>query len=240
MMVGYKKLGVVLGAVALLATMPAKADAQFVRYSPIFWSFDAGGGVALPLGDLSDVATVGGTAGVGVAYFLNPRFAVIAEGSLDFMKGDDASAFEGGEGPELRAWHYTGGFEYHVTDPLSNLMFTIDVGAGGTTFDTDRFVVNGFDCSDPTTACESAPGAVTSARYDQTYFAVNGGLTVGYSFSRKGANNVPLVTVFLSGDGHFVFGSEEDSRALAAGYGTELFGTSIIVPITAGLRINIP
>ncbi|MGH7540408.1 MAG: hypothetical protein ACRELC_05370, partial [Gemmatimonadota bacterium] len=85
MKVGYKQLGVVLGAVAALAFLPARADAQFVRYSPIFWSFEGAGGIALPVGDLGDVADPGPTFGVAVSYFLNPRFALRIEGSLDLL-----------------------------------------------------------------------------------------------------------------------------------------------------------
>jgi len=244
MMVGYKKWGVVLGAVALLATMPSKADAQFVRYSPIFWSFDVSGGVAIPVGALADVAKLGGTAGIGLAYFLNPRFSLIAEGSFDFMSGKSGSnnfSSSDGAGPDLRAWHYTAGFEYYITDPVSDLLFSFDLGAGGVTYDTDRFTVTGVDCSNPATACISpAPGATTSSTYDQTYFAVNGGLTLGYNFSRTGANNIPMVTVFIAADAQVGFGKKEDSRALAAGYGVEPFGTSIIIPVTLGIRINIP
>ena len=242
MMLGYKKWGVVLGAVALLATMPSKADAQFIRYSTIFWSFDAAGGVAIPVSDLANVAKTGGTAGIGLAYFLNPRFALIAEGSLDFMKGKAGGDFvsSDGAGPDLRAWHYTGGFEYYITDPTSNLMFAFDLGAGGVTYDSDRFTVDGWDCSDPTSECDQAAGASTSSSYDQTYFAVNGGLTLGYSFSQTGANNIPMVTVYIAGDVHVAFGDKQDSRALAAGYGVESFGTSILIPVTLGIRINIP
>ena len=75
-MVRYKKLGLVLGAVAMLALLPAKADAQFIRYSPIFWSFDVNAGVELPMSDLSDVAKPGFTVGAGWSYFLNPRFDI--------------------------------------------------------------------------------------------------------------------------------------------------------------------
>jgi len=242
MMVGYKKWGVVLGAVALLATMPSKADAQFVRYSPIFWSFDVGGGVAIPVSGVNDVAELGGTVGMGLAYFLNPRFSLIAEGSFDWMGGKSGSNFSSsdGTGPDLRAWHYTAGFEYYITDPMSDLMFAFDLGAGGVTYDTDRFTVSGADCSDPSGPCISAQGASTTSTYDQTYFAVNGGLTLGYSFSHTGANNVPMVTVFIAADAQVGFGKKEDSRALAAGYGVEPFGTSVIIPVTLGIRINIP
>lgn len=241
-MVGYKKWGVVLGAVALLATMPSKADAQFVRYSPIFWSFDVGGGLAIPVSGVNDVAELGGTVGMGLAYFLNPRFSLIAEGSFDWMGGKSGSNFSSsdGAGPDLRAWHYTAGFEYYITDPMSNLLFSFDLGAGGVTYDTDRFTVDGVDCSNPDVACITAPGARVTSTYDQTYFAANAGLTLGYSFSQTGANNVPMVTIFIAADGHFAFGTEGDSRALAAGYGVEPFGMSIIIPVTLGIRINIP
>ena len=77
MMLGYKKWGAVLGAVALLAVMvPADAEAQFVRYSPIFWSIEGSAGYAIPMSTLKDVADGGVKIGLGGAYFLNPRLAI--------------------------------------------------------------------------------------------------------------------------------------------------------------------
>lgn len=236
MKVGYKKLGMVLGAVAAVAILPARADAQFVRYSPVFWSFEGNGGVAIPVGDLSDVAEIGPSFGIAGSYFLNPRFALRVEGSLDiFGEGDDANVSEGEA--ELRAWHFTGGFEYHITDPATSGLFaTFDAGAGGVTFDTDVFAVDDVVC-DP--VCTSSPGAQSTGNFDNSYFALNGGLKVGYNFAR-GSTGVPIATFFVGGDVHIMFSDEEESSLLAAANGQSGFGTAIAIPITAGIRFNIP
>jgi hypothetical protein len=240
-MVRYKKLGLVLGAVAMLALLPAKADAQFIRYSPIFWSFDVNAGIELPMSDLSDVAKPGFTVGAGWSYFLNPRLALTARGGVGFLSGESNALFnfEGGVAPDLTLFHYTAGIEGHLADPMGDLLATINVGAGGATFNSDLFVLEDVDCSGP--ACIDSPGAsTTSTGFDQTYFALQGGLTLGYNFSRSGTNNVPVVTLFISGNAHLIFGDEDHTRILAAGGSTSPWSTMFTIPITAGLRFNIP
>lgn len=228
MMLGYKKLGMVLAAAALLALVPAKAEAQFVRYSPIFWSFEASGGVTIPLGGLSDAAKIGWNAGIGASYFLNPRFALKVEGSLDGHKGETAV---GGTAPDdIRVWHYLAGIEYHLTDPTSNFMFNFTILGGGATFDSDRFVVDDF----PTA------GATTSTEFDQTVWAVNGGLQAGYSFSQHSGNPINMVTLFIAADINVMFVSKSDTEALAALYGRTPWSTTLSVPISGGFRINVP
>lgn len=239
MKVGYKKLGMVLGAVAALAILPARVDAQFVRYSPIFWSFEGNGGVAIPVGDLSDVAEIGPSFGLAASYFLNPRFALRVEGSLDlFGEGDNATLSAGDA--ELRAWHFTGGFEYHITDPsASGLFATFDAGAGGVTFDTDRFTVDDVSCT--ATGCSTSPGAQSTGNFDQTYFALNGGLKLGYNFARHASTGVPIATIFIAGDVHYLFADDIDSALLAAANGQATgFDTAVSIPITGGIRFNIP
>jgi hypothetical protein len=227
MMVGYKKLGMVLGAVAILALLPARADAQFVRYSPVFWAIEGNAGVAIPMGDLSDMAGSGVTFGGAASYFLNPRFALRVEGSVDlYGAGDGISS---GADPDLTAIHFTGGFEYHFSDPTSDLMFTLDLGAGGVTFDTDMFTVVGLPV-----------GGQTTGNFDQTYFALNSGLQLGYNFSRHAQTGTPMVTIFIGADLHLMFADEVDSTLLAALYNTSRLGTVYSLPITAGLRLNIP
>lgn len=230
-MVRYKKLGLVLGAVMMLALMPARADAQFIRYSPIFWSFDVHAGVELPMSDLGDVTKAGFTVGGRAAYFLNPRFALVAKGNVGFLGGESTAGgrFEGGVGPDMTLWHYTGGFEGHLSDPVSDLLAVITVTAGGASFDSDQFVV------------EAADGTrITQSGFNQTYFALHGGFTIGYNFSRTGANNVPVVSIFLSADANLIFGDEDDTTALAAGAATTPWGTMFTIPLTAGFRINVP
>lgn len=231
MRMGYKQLGAVLGAVALLGAAgagPVQAQEDgfgpdrdgFIQYSPIFWSLDARGGVALPVGDFGDVTDPGPTIGAGFAYFLNPNFALRLDGNVDFYSGRDEGAT--GTGPDVTRFSYFGGFEAHLTDPAaSGAQFAFDLGAGGVTFNSDQFVV------------ETTEGTVSDA-FQDTYFALKGGARVGVNLSE-------VVALFLSGQAHVWFGSEEDSESLAAFYtDAQPFGTGIALPIQGGLRINIP
>lgn len=227
MKVGYKKLGLVMGAVAALAILPARADAQVVRYSPIFWSFEGNGGIAIPLGDLSDVASSGPSFGIAAGYYLNPRLVLRAEASVDLLGEGDGVVSD----PSLQVWHYTGGLEYHIADPTQNLLFAFDIGVGGTTFDTDVFTVMDYPNS----------GDTTTGNFSNTYLATNAGLKVGYNFWRHSQTNVPMATIFLQGDFHLMFADEDNTEAFAALSGqTSGFGTVYEVPITAGIRFNIP
>ncbi len=222
MKVGYRKLGLVLGAVAACALLPARADAQFIRYSPVFWSFEGSAGIALPLGDLSDVAESGPAFGIAASYFLNPRLALRAEGGLDLL-GE-----KGTIDPDLRLWHFTGGFEYHITDPTGNATVMLDLGAGGVSFDTKVFTI------------PSGGGGSTTQAFNKTYFAANGGLRLGYNFARHGQTGTPMATIFIQGDLHLMFADEEDTELFASLAGQPGFGTVYEIPITAGLRFNIP
>lgn len=225
MMLGYKKLGgIILGTAALLALLPAGANAQFIRYSPIFWSFEGRGGVAIPTSDLGDVADAGATLGGGFAYFLNPRFALRLDGNIDFLRAKESTALPSSTGaPNVHVFHYLGGFEVHLTDPsTSQGMVALTGGFGGVTFDTDAF------------SFTRANGAqVIGAGYDQTYFALNGGI-------RLGLNASELVTLFASGRLDVMFGDEEDSQFLAELFGIQPFGTTVSIPIEGGIRINVP
>lgn len=228
MKVGYKKLGFVLGAVAALAFLPARADAQIVRYSPIFWSFEGNGGIALPLGDLGDVADAGPSFGLAASYFLNPRLALRAEGSLDMYGAP--SAISDIDDPDLRIWHFTGGLEFHLVDPTGNTTVAFDVGVGGVTFDTKVFQVDNFPNS----------GDTATGAFQKTYLAGNAGIKLGYNFWRHAETNTPMATIFIQGDFHLMFADEDDSALLATFNGASPFGTVFAVPVTAGLRFNIP
>lgn len=227
MKVGYKKLGLVLGAVAALALMPARADAQFVSYSPIFWSFDGGAGIAIPMGDLSDNAGSGVSFAIGGSYFLNPRLALRVDGGLSLMGAADGAPAD----PDLQIWNFLGGFEYHIADPTSDLMFAFDISAGGVTFDTQHFTVQDY----PTA------GASTFGSFSKTFFAAQGGLRLGYNFARQAGTGTPVASLYINADLHLFFTSEEDTELFAAYNGNATgFGTSYMVPITAGIRINVP
>ncbi len=227
MKVGYKKLGLILGGVAAFALLPVRADAQLVSYSDVFWSFEGSAGLALPMGDLSDNAESGPAFQLAASYFLNPRLALRAEGGLDLMgtKGTTSAT-----DPDLQIWHFTGGIEYHLTDPTGNTTIAFDLGVGGATFDTGIFQVNDF----PST------GATSTGGFQNTYMAGNLGLKLGYNFARHGATGVPMATIFIQGDLHVMFADEADSALYAAINNQPGFGTVLLIPVTAGIRINIP
>lgn len=232
MMLGYKKLGgVILGAAALFVLLPATADAQFVRYSPIFWSFEGRGGVAVPLGDLGDVVDAGPTVGAGLAYFLNPRFALRLDGNIDFFQAKDGEATSGGPEPDMTVWRYGGGFEVHLTDPsTSKGMVTLHAGLGGVTYNSQDFTVENFDAQ----TGQVSPGTTSrEAALEDTYFAVNGGL-------RLGLNAGQAVTIFVGGGIHVGFLEEEDTAAIAALFGVPPFDSGVSVPLEGGIRVNVP
>jgi len=228
MKVGYRKLGWVLGAVVAVALLPVRAEAQFVRYSPVFWSFEGSAGLALPMGGLGDTAESGPSFRLAASYFLNPRFALRAEGGIDLMGTAGTTT---ATDPDLQVWHFTGGFEYHLTDPTSNTMFAFDLGLGGASFDTGIFTANDF----PTT------GANQTGAFQNTYMAAKGGLKLGYNFARHGGSGTPIATIFVQGSLHLIFADEDETARYASlANNTSGFSTAMQVPITAGIRFNIP
>ncbi|MDH3733093.1 MAG: outer membrane beta-barrel protein [Gemmatimonadota bacterium] len=226
MKVGYKKLGLVLGAVAALALMPVRADAQFVSYSPIFWSFEGGVGIAIPTGDLADNASSGVSFAMGGSYFLNPKLALRAEGGLSLMGGADTAPSD----PNLQIWTYMGGLEVHIADPMNDLLFAFDITAGGATLDTEIFTVSDFPSA----------GASTIGSLSKTVFAASLGVKLGYNFARSASTGVPLATIYINGDFNRMFLSSDDTALFAAYNGTSAFGAIYMIPVTAGIRLNIP
>lgn len=224
MKVGYKKLGLVLGAVVAVALLPARADAQLVSYSPVFWSFEGGAGIALPMGDLGDSAESGAAFSVAASYFLNPRLALRAEGGLNLM------GTSGPIDPDLQIWTFSGGIEYHLVDPTGNTTVAFDLGLGGATFDTGIFQVSDF----PNTG-DTATGA-----FQNTYLAANGGIKLGYNFARNASTGTPMATIYIQGDFQMMFADAADSALYTSLNNQSGFDTVYMIPVTAGFRINIP
>ncbi|MFQ5679850.1 MAG: hypothetical protein ACE5HP_10385 [Gemmatimonadota bacterium] len=231
MMLGYKKLGgMILGAAALLALVPAAASAQFVRYSPIFWSFDVRGGGAIPVGDLKDVADAGPTVGAGLAYFLNPRFALRLDGNVDFLQAGDPGPDAVSDTPDLTVIRYTGGFEVHLTNPnTSRAMATLGLSLGAATFNSQTFGVTNFNG----VTKRPEPGATTIESLEDTYFLLAVPFRLGVHASR-------IVDLFLGGRIDVAFADEDDTAAFAAFFGEQPFDTTVLIPIEGGIRINIP
>lgn len=195
----------IIGAIAGLALMlsPDAADAQV--------NFEGRGGLGVPAGDLSELTKLGGSIGAGVGYWVSPRVNLRLDGDVNISRGGDAAGL-----PDLRLWHYGGGAEVNLVNPVATRWSVLaGFGLGATTLATDAF----------------AGGDVT-----ETYFALNGGLKIGYDVTER-------VNLFVGGKAYLTFADEADLAPLAA-LAPELAGQDVerlwSFPVQAGLRVTLP
>ena len=109
-------------------------------------------------------------------------------------------------------------------------MFALDINAGGATFDSEHFTVADFPSS----------GASTFGSFSHTTFAASGGLKLGYNFARTASTGAPMATIYINGDFDMLFANEDNTALFAALNGQSAFGTVYMIPITAGIRVNVP
>lgn len=123
--------------------------------------FELRGAVDIPAGDLDEVGETGGGFGAGLSYRIHDRAALRLDGELEILSEDLVGKVVM---PRTFLWHYHAGLEVDVTDPdTSPWIIRARGGAGGTTYDTQRFYAGGDDFFD-------------------VYFSVSGGLSVGRHF----------------------------------------------------------
>jgi len=199
---------------ALLLGSTSPASAQQVDGQR--FSVEPRAGIAIPAGDLSDVADVGPGVGLGLSYKLTNRLALRLDGDVDILSGLDASG-TGPEGPDATIYHYGAGLEYALLDPTTN-RWAIDVnlGAGASTFDVDDFSVGG-----------------NVVDFSETYFTANGGIQVGYDVT-------PAVNVFGRGQAFLMF-TDEDDTAVFNAFSPDIdpagFDTALSIPLSVGVAI---
>ena len=214
MNVSKSSTGLALLATALLLGSTSPADAQQVDGRR--FTIEPRGGVAIPAGDLSDVADVGPSVGIGLTYQLTNRLAVRVDGDADILSGRDASG-SGPDGPDVTIYHYGAGLQYALLDPAAN-RWAIDVnlGAGASTFDVDDF---------------SADGGTVD--FSEAYFTANGGVQVGYDVT-------PSVNVFGRGQAFLMFTDEDDTavfRAFSPDVDPTGFDTAWSIPLSVGVAV---
>ncbi|WP_419162577.1 hypothetical protein [Candidatus Palauibacter sp.] len=224
MKVGYRKLGLALGAAAVLALSPVRAEAQAGAYSPMFWSFEGGVGMVLPMGDLADAAESGPAFSAAASYFLQPRLALRAEGGLDML------GTKGAVDPNFQIFHLTGGIEYHLVDPLGNTTVALDAGLGASTLNTDAFLLRDHP----------SPGRHTVGLVNGSYFSANAGIKVGFNFARHAESGVPMVTLFAQADIRMIMADADETHVYAALNNLSGFDTMMEIPFSVGLRVNFP
>ena len=221
---GSKRPGLALGAVAMLALLPMRAEAQSDSYSPMFWSFEGSVGMAMPMGDIADGAESGPAFTAAASYFMSPRLALRAEGGLDML------GTKGSVDPNLQILHALGGIEYHLADPMGNTTVALDFLAGASTFDSDVIRLNNYPSS----------GDFTVGLVNGSFVAANAGIKVGYNFSRHADTNVPMVTLFAHAKVRMIWADAEQTAVYMALNGQGGFDTVMQVPFSVGLRINFP
>jgi hypothetical protein len=201
-------LSMLVAVAALMLIHPADARAQG-RFS-----FDAHGGIAVPAGELSEFTEVGPAFGVGIAYWLNPRVAVRADFNTSLLNGKDSDA-TGPAGPDADLLHVDVGLEYNLTGPeASPWTFAISGGAGASALEVD-----------------DVQGVL--ADFDETYFALNGGLRIAYELSRN-------VSIDFVGRWYLTFTDKEDTALFSqfSDVDPDGFSTASDIPLNLGIRIR--
>lgn len=216
-MLSYKKFGAALGAIALAFALTLTAvDTAQAQQEP--WvNMEGHAGIAIPMGDLADVVDAGPAGGLGFGYYISPRVSVRGDAGLDVLSGVDVT---GGSAADIRLWHLNGGLDFELTNPeTSSFSAIVNVGGGFTIFDSDRI----FDA-----------GSGLNIGLNEMYPSVNGGLKLAFELNED-------FDFFVGGQAHMVFADEEDTDRVAGIVpGAEAFDTAVSIPVTAGLRVNLP
>lgn len=208
-------------ALVLLATAAVPAGAQ---EKPVDFDFRAG--VGLPMGDLADAADPGPAFNVGANFHVAERISVRLEGGAQLHPGAvdlQEELQEGINELSVDLIHLHTGLRYHAMRPDRGLFVDLNAGAGISNLRIPLV--------------EAGVGnRAVSLDVSELYFSANGGATAGYRIS-------DTASLFLDGQAYFVFGDEEDTTDLplilaAAGQDASALGTSVDIPITAGVRLH--
>lgn len=214
-----------IGGLTALVLLGASAAPAAAQENPV--SFDFRGGVGVPTGDLADAADPGPAFNIGVNFRVAERLSARVEGGAQLHPGAvdlEEELQEGINELSVDLVHLHAGLRYHAMQPEERGWF-VDLGAGAGLSNLHI----------PRVEAGVGPTAVI-LNVDELYFSANGGLTGGYRVTDS-------ASLFVDGQAYFVFGDEEDTADLplilaAAGQDASALGTSVDVPITAGVRFH--
>lgn len=224
-----RTLGAALALALAVALAPVEAQGQGMTMNEgSALSVDARGGIAMPVSDLGDVADIGPTVGIGVAYRVHPRVSIRADGDLDIYSGTDFDAVSAEQpaAPDMTLWHFSGGVEFDVTGPGARRWnVSVDAGAGATTVDTDPFVGG---------VVENPETGQPELSFNETYFTAHGGVKIGYAVNE-------MLDVYGGARWYLSFADEQDTAVFSALSPTEVnaFDQVSSVPLTLGLRLKL-
>lgn len=204
------------GGLTLLLAAPSPAGAQEAGTI----SVTGQAGLGLPTGSLSDVSDPGPAFRFGTTYALGETLGLQGNVSSEVFESVTAP---GGQGPTVRLFRLTVGPSLQLVRQSAERGFRLSVrgGIGGNAFTAGRTLVGtGSD--------------VRPIDFTDVYFALDGGLSAGYDFSRS-------VGAYLSAGASVSFADESDTEPFAfLDPSVEPFSTLVSVPITAGVRLSFP
>lgn len=199
---------------AAVATVPTATAAQASSAASSF-DFTIQSGLSAPVSDLSDGWDTGANLGVAASFWLNDRFAVRLDGSVDLLDGKSTSP--NNAVPDLNLFHLGAGLEYSVTDrATSNLRVNLNVGAGITRMQSDHV----------------GPSSL-SPTFGENYLHVNGGVEVAYRITDQ-------VHLGVLSQAYITLADEDDTgffRDFNPSTDLTTFSSAVTIPITVTLRM---
>ena len=152
---GFRR-GAALFAGLMLPGLASSAEAQWAERRV---TLEGRGGFNVPTFDISDAVDAGPSVGAGAAVQFAPRLWLMGDVDLDFHSGADLTG--GGEGPDVKVYHYVAKLGYELLSAgQSPWSVILNAGAVALTFDVD--------------------GAGSN-----TYPAINVGAKIGYRLSPR-------------------------------------------------------
>ncbi len=250
-MLRYRLLRSLLMAAVVMVAIPSAANAQ--AYASRVLSFDFNGGVAIPSGDLGNIAKLGPSFGFGADYWVSDLFGIRLEGNVDLLKGNEdnltvsipspggPSQSDISGAPNISLYHLTGGFDFDfINNPDSKFKFQVYV-LGGAVFVNSQKV----DFRDPSPGdtgdlgCDSPTGDCL-IDWQDTYPQIRAGIRLGFEVGDCTPARARVCgEIGITGGAHQMFGKEDDSEPLAALYGESGFGSFRNFPVLLNIRINV-
>ena len=118
-------MGILIG-VGLTAASAAEAQV----------ALEVHGGVNVPTFKIADAAKLGPSGGAGLGYRLGERVWIMGEADFGFHAGADLTG--GGQGPDVKVFHYMAKVGYEVLPQADGpLSLIVNAGAGAMTFSVD-------------------------------------------------------------------------------------------------------
>lgn len=131
------KLGGVVAAALLVASVSAGAEGQQPASDPAPWSAALRVGFSNPKGDLADLADDGLLLGASLDRRVGDRLRIGAEATVENLNRGGRPGFLGGSlGPDIELWRVLAVGAWELTDPgASPWEVAVHAGAGGTWVD---------------------------------------------------------------------------------------------------------